>query len=101
MTSSQDSQANVDIKIQNTLISINDITQKIKKELDMINELVKESGQLHIAVEAANQTLSKKVQEMGMNVGQIISESKEKNGLESNLLDSVTAVETLLDQMKS
>jgi len=57
----------------------------------MIKELVEENGHLHTVVNTANQTLSKKVQEMGLNVAEIISESERNDRLESNLLDSITS----------
>lgn len=72
-----------------------------KKELQVIEELVRENGQLHTVVDAANQTLSKKVQEMGMNVAEVISESKRKSILEPDLLVTSTIItEKLLDQME-
>lgn len=37
---------------------------------------MKEDGQLHIAVNAANLILSKKVQEMGLDIVSIINEEK-------------------------
>lgn len=62
---------------------------------------MRENGHLHAIVNTANQTLSKKVQEMGINMAEIIRES-EHNRLESNLLDPITSAivtEKLLDQM--
>jgi len=57
----------------------------------MIKELVEENGHLHTVVNTANQTLSKKIQEMGLNVAEIISESEHNDRLESNLLGSITS----------
>jgi len=57
----------------------------------MIKGLVEENGHLHTIVNTANQTLSKKVQEMGLNVAEIISESERNDRLESNLLGSITS----------
>lgn len=69
----------------------------------MIDELVKENGHLHTVVNTANQSLSKKVQEMGMNVADIISESERNDRLEPNLLDSITStiVTENLDQINA
>lgn len=67
----------------------------------MIEELVKENGHLHTAINSANQVLSKKVQEMGMNVPEIINESDRNDRLEPNLLGSTSTIvaEKLSDQM--
>ena len=65
----------------------------------MIKELTKENGHLCTVVNAANQTLSKKVQKIGVNVAEIIHESKHDNRLESDLLDSITNVREKLDQI--
>lgn len=85
-------ETDVGMGIQETLVSINDITLSIKKELELIGELLKENGHLFKEVDTANQILSKKVQEMGMNVPDIIKESKHKNRLETNLLDTITTI---------
>lgn len=90
MKSDRESQTDVEIKIQRTLISINDVSLKIKKELERIDELTKENGQLRTVVNAANQTLARKVEEMGMNVAEVIAESEpnERNDrLELNLAE--------------
>ncbi|KAL6259840.1 hypothetical protein P5V15_009750 [Pogonomyrmex californicus] len=76
MISDAESEADINSGIQRTLISINDITLKIKKELNMIDVLVKENGLLQTVVGTANETLSKKVHEMGMNVAEIIDEGR-------------------------
>ncbi|XP_012536448.1 uncharacterized protein LOC105836745 [Monomorium pharaonis] len=91
----------ISINIQRTLTSINDVCLKIKKELQMIDELVKENGHLHTVVNTANQILSKKVQEMGMNVAEVISESERNDRLDANLLGPVTStiVTEELDQI--
>ncbi|KAH0953067.1 hypothetical protein HN011_002299 [Eciton burchellii] len=88
------------MKIQDKLISINDVTLKIRKELELIEELVKENGQLRTTIDTANETLSGKVSEMGLDVAKIVSESRGK--LESDLLSSITAAaitEKLLSHM--
>ncbi|EGI68947.1 PREDICTED: uncharacterized protein LOC105154990 [Acromyrmex echinatior] len=93
--------SSVEIQIQKTLISIHGVSLKIKKELEMIKELTKENGHLRTVVNAANQTLSKKVQKMGVNVAEIIHESERNNRLESDLLNSSTStnVTEKLDQI--
>jgi len=63
---------------------------------------VKDNGQLRTAIDAANETLSDKVSEMGLDAEKIISKSKGK--LESDLLGSITAdaiTEKLLHHMDS
>lgn len=67
----------------------------------MIDELVKENGHLHTVVNTANQILSEKVQEMGMNVAEIINESERNDRLDSNLLGPITStiVTEELDQI--
>jgi len=72
-----------------------------KKELEMIKEFTKENGHLGTVVNAANQTLSKKVKKMGMNVTEIIHESERNNRLESDLLNSSTSMNVMkeLDQI--
>lgn len=84
-------ETDVGTRIQETLVSINDVTLKIKQELEVIEGLVKENGHLHTVVGTANEILSKKVQEMGMNVADIMNESKRRSRLEANLLSSVTS----------
>ncbi|KYQ59673.1 hypothetical protein ALC60_01339 [Trachymyrmex zeteki] len=92
----------IEIQIQKTLISIDDVSLKIKKELEVIKELTEENGHLRTVINATNQTLSKKVQKIGVNVVEIIRENKRNlNNLESNLLDSITStnVTEKLDQL--
>ncbi|XP_077259975.1 uncharacterized protein LOC143896200 [Temnothorax americanus] len=91
MRSVRDSETDVGITIQRTLISINDVSLKIKKELELIKEFVKENGHLHAVVNAANQALAMQVQEMGMNIEKIISDSERNDRLEPNLLGSITS----------
>ncbi|KAL0118096.1 hypothetical protein PUN28_009043 [Cardiocondyla obscurior] len=94
MRSDADLDTDIEIRVQKTLLSINDISLKIKKELRMIEELVKENGHLHTVVDVANQKLSKKAQDMDMNVANIINESKRDDRLQLNLLDDVTSTTT-------
>ncbi|XP_032663107.1 uncharacterized protein LOC116840455 [Odontomachus brunneus] len=92
----------VDVKIQKTLVAINDITLKIKKELELIEELVKENGHLHTAVNTANETLSRKVEKMGINLEQIMNKIKDGERLELDLLGTITSsqiTESLLGQI--
>ncbi|XP_011312267.1 uncharacterized protein [Fopius arisanus] len=49
----------VKIQIQKILISINDITEKIKQEMGMINEMVKAKGHLTLTIDEANDMLAK------------------------------------------
>ncbi|KMQ93997.1 hybrid sensor and regulator protein [Lasius niger] len=83
----------IDVRITETLVSINDVTLKIKKELEIIEGFVKENGHLHTVVGTANEILSKKAQEMGLNVADIINESehKSRSEFEANLLDPMTS----------
>lgn len=64
----------------------------------MIDELVKENGLLQTVVGTANETLSKKVHEMGMNVAEIINEGRRNDRLESNFLDSVMSNNIVLTE---
>lgn len=91
----------IGINVQQTLISINDVCLEIKKELEMINKLVRENGHLHTVVNTANQTLSEKVQEIGMNVAEIISKIERNDRLDLNLLGPITSstVTEKLDQI--
>lgn len=67
----------------------------------MIDDLVKENGHLHTAVSLANLTLSKKVNEMGMNMEEIINRNKQKDRLQLDLgsITSIITTEKLLDHM--
>ncbi|XP_014486211.1 PREDICTED: uncharacterized protein LOC106750389 [Dinoponera quadriceps] len=86
MASQKSTDNEIGINIQNTLLAINDVTVKIKKELELIEELVSKNGHLLTAVKTANLTLSKKAQEMGVNVEDVnIMESAGK--LQQDLLD--------------
>ncbi|KYN00157.1 PREDICTED: uncharacterized protein LOC108776142 [Cyphomyrmex costatus] len=100
-TEESDTSPSIEIQIQNTLISIDNMSRKIKKELNIIKELVKENGHLCTVVSTTNETLSMQVQNMGMNVTEIINESK-RNRLESILPDiTSTNVAEYLDQINS
>lgn len=63
---------------------------------------MRENGQLHMAVNTANETLSRKVYEIGLNVGEIMDEIKGMNRLEPDLLNAITSsdiTERLSNQM--
>lgn len=63
---------------------------------------MKENGHLHTAVNTANETLSRKIQKMGINVEQIMNEMKDRERLELDLLGTITSseiTERLLSQM--
>lgn len=68
----------------------------------MIKELVKEDGQLCRVLKTANERLSDKVDEMGLNVMQIVSKARRKDKSDQDLLGPVTStaiMEELLSQM--
>ncbi|XP_020290215.1 uncharacterized protein LOC109857869 [Pseudomyrmex gracilis] len=98
MASTDESEADIEMKIHKTLYSINDITVKIKKELEMINEFVKKDGHLHTVAKAANEVLSKKAQEMGLNVAEITDQSKQKGRSDSTLITASIVTEKM-DQL--
>ncbi|XP_033357240.1 uncharacterized protein LOC117237415 [Bombus vosnesenskii] len=81
----------VKVEIQKTLISLNEITLKIKNELNIINDLVKKDGQLHTAVVDANKTLTVVAQDMGINVKNILSNEKSENESQFNLRDIISS----------
>lgn len=62
---------------------------------------MKENGHLHTVVGTANQILSKKIQEMGMNVTDIINKSKHKNRSELNLPITSTIITEQLEQINN
>lgn len=69
-----------------------------KKELEMINEFVKKDGHLHTVAKAANEVLSKKAQEMGLNVAEITDQSKQKGRSDSTLITASIVTEKM-DQL--
>lgn len=56
---------------------------------------MKKDGYLHMVVKAANETLSKKIQEMGLNVVEITDESKQKGRSDSALITSPIVTDTV------
>ncbi|KAG6798294.1 hypothetical protein HZU73_06448 [Apis mellifera caucasica] len=101
MSTESDEYREIDIKIeiQKTLISINNTTLKIKNELDIINDLVKKNGQLHIAVIDANKTLTTIAQNMDININNILNNDESESELQFNLnnLSSAAFKEKLLE----
>ncbi|KAI4502288.1 hypothetical protein M0802_002970 [Mischocyttarus mexicanus] len=63
--------------IEETLTNIWKITLKIKKELDTINELVKENGDFCSAVTHTNQSLLKVIEAKGIEISEIDKAEKE------------------------
>ncbi|XP_076632549.1 uncharacterized protein LOC143347364 [Colletes latitarsis] len=74
-------ESDVDVRIQQTLFAIYQVTTKIKNELEMINHLIKGKGQLHETVINANKKLTTVVENLGLNINDIISENGEENKL--------------------
>ena len=67
-------------EIQKTLLSINDTTHQIKSELDAINVLTKKNGQLHIAVNNANEILTKVAKDMNISkIENLLNDDEEDN----------------------
>lgn len=59
---------------------------------------MKENGHLHTVVDTANEILSKKAQDMGLNVANIINENKHQNRSETNLLNSQLITSTIVTE---
>lgn len=53
--------------------------------MDIINDLIKKNGQLHIAVIDANKTLTTIAQNMDINVKNILSNDENESELQFNL----------------
>lgn len=90
--------SDVKVEIQRTLMSINQLTLKIKNELGVINELLKENGQLHTAVINANKTLTTVAQTMDVDVENVLSNNEEEDNLTNikNPLFSVAFQERII-----
>ena len=88
--------SDVKVEIQRTLRSINQLTLKIKNELGVINELLKENGQLHTAVINANKTLTTVAQTMDVDVENVLSNNEEEDNLtnlkQTNLKNPLSSV---------
>ncbi|KAI4489767.1 hypothetical protein M0804_003949 [Polistes exclamans] len=72
--------------IEEALTNIWKITLKIKRELDIINDLVKENGNFCSAVIHTNQSLMKILEEKGIDLSAI--EEEKENNEDSNILES-------------
>nr|XP_050847750.1 protein GrpE-like isoform X1 [Vespula vulgaris] len=78
--------SDIEVLIEETLEDIWNITLKIKKELDIINDLVKDNGDFSTAVIRTNQNLLKIVDKKGIDLSAIEEEIYE----ESNINDSTS-----------
>ncbi|KAK1125689.1 hypothetical protein K0M31_005238 [Melipona bicolor] len=85
-----DSDFDIKIEIQKTLMSIKDITLKIKNELNIINELAKKDGQLHKAVVDASETLSTVAKDMNIDVKNVLNNEAE-NESQFNVRDILSS----------
>ncbi|KOX79839.1 hypothetical protein WN51_11450 [Melipona quadrifasciata] len=85
-----DSDFDIKIEIQKTLMSIKDITLKIKNELNIINELAKRDGQLHKAVVDASETLSTVAKDMNIDVENVLNNEAE-NESQFNVRDILSS----------
>ncbi|CAK9814687.1 hypothetical protein ANTPLA_LOCUS8301 [Anthophora plagiata] len=83
----------IKIEIQKTLISINNVSMKIKNELDTIKELVKTHGQLHTAMFDAKEILTTVALKMNINVDDILQNVDNENELEVNLKNVLSAAD--------
>ncbi|KAK9301246.1 hypothetical protein QLX08_006327 [Tetragonisca angustula] len=94
-----DSDFDIKIEIQKTLMSIKDITLKIKNELNIINELAKKDGQLHTAVIDASKTLTTVAKDMDIDVENVLSNNEGENESQfnvRNILSSAAFQEKIL-----
>lgn len=62
-----------------------------KNELGVINELIKENGQLHTAVINANKTLTAVAQTMDVDVENVLSNNEEEDNLQTNLKNPLSS----------
>ena len=86
-----DKESDVKVEIQKTLMSINQLTLKIKNELGEINELIRENGQLHTAVINANKTLTTVAETMHVDVKNVLSNNEEGDNLPTNLKNPLSS----------
>lgn len=93
-----DSDFDIKVEIQKTLISIKDMTLKIKNELNIINELAKKDGQLHKAVVDASETLSTVAKDMNIDVENVLNNEAENESQFSvrDILSSAAFQEKIL-----
>lgn len=68
-----------EVLVHELLEDICDITWKIKRELNVINNLVKDNGELISAVAETNQTLLKKIENIDKVLSSIIEEDESEN----------------------
>ncbi|KAF7409797.1 hypothetical protein HZH68_004178 [Vespula germanica] len=90
--------SDIEVLIEETLEDIWNITLKIKKELDIINDLVKDNGEFTTAVMRTNQNLLKIVDKKGIDLSAIeeekyedINDATSKSG-SSDIVDPLTPV---------
>ncbi|KAK2584283.1 hypothetical protein KPH14_006685 [Odynerus spinipes] len=69
---------NDEVSVEELLEDICKITTKIKKELDTINDLVRENGDFSTAVMQTNEILLKIIEEKGIDVS-LIGENQSQN----------------------
>lgn len=75
--SNVDSEVYIERKeLQKILVALNNVTSDMKRHVEDLEEFVKENGDLFKTINTANETLSKKVEKMGMTVQQIIDASE-------------------------
>ncbi|XP_035739969.1 uncharacterized protein LOC118449490 [Vespa mandarinia] len=72
--------SDTEILIEETLEDIWNITLKIKKELDIINDLVRDNGDFSAAVIRTNQNLLKIIDKKGIDLSTIEEEEKCEDG---------------------
>ncbi|KAL2716094.1 protein GrpE-like isoform X2 [Vespula squamosa] len=70
-----------EVLIEETLEDIWNITLKIKKELDIINDLVRDNGDFNAAVKGTNQSLLKIVDKKGIDLSVIEEEEREDGNI--------------------
>ncbi|KZC06970.1 PREDICTED: uncharacterized protein LOC107195241 [Dufourea novaeangliae] len=93
MTSDDARGTDITVEIHQTLLSINRLTLKIKNELGVINELIKENGQLSAAVTNANETLTAAAEGMGINVEDVLHNNEEENEFQVDLKSCLSSAE--------
>ncbi|KAK0085135.1 hypothetical protein PV325_005722 [Microctonus aethiopoides] len=90
---SQPSEIFVNIETQKILHNIEDVTQKIKRELIIINEMIGDKGNLTEALTVANAALVQTANELGIkSLDELLTldESDEKNMLGVVSVDDIT-----------
>ncbi|KAK0175469.1 hypothetical protein PV327_009217 [Microctonus hyperodae] len=90
---SQPSKIIVNIETQKILHNIQDITQKIKRELMIINEMIRDKGNVTEALTEANSALVQTAKELGIkSIDELLTfdESDEKNMFGVLSVDDIT-----------